>query len=512
VRRQKLVPFLLALAIALWGLRGARTSDIVDTDAARHAMNGALLLDMARDGGFMHPVQYAKAYYSRYPALSMPYHPPLFPLAEALAFLGLGVSVFSGRLLVALAAGASAVLLYGLILRTHASHLLAFLATATFLAINGSQRLARDVMLEYPALALMLVSVHILTRLETGFSTRHAVAFAIAGGAAVWTKQNVLFAGAIPFAYAVIARKWRLFRERPVWTGAMLFGAISAGALLLQKLSPLAANAEWPGGSLARIALDHALKYPRIVREEFGAAAIAAIAVSIGAFVLAKRRSPNDLYIAWAVCCAGLVLALPPLDARYLFFAYPALILTGYAGLFAAGRMLLPERFAWGLPVLAGVAWFAVAAHPSSVFLHGPSDAARAVLASSPRRILYCGRANGSFIFAVRSLAGERRLEVIRGDKLDPAVFDRAAFQTFASEYGIEQIVLERSEASGYPWDGLYRTPLPTMIPAREIPLASSDALMRGALRIFRFTTPSPNPARSVTLRMMNGKELIVRF
>ncbi len=512
VRWQTLVPFLLALAIVLWGLRGARTSDIVDTDAARHAMNGALLLDMARDGGVTHPVQYTKAYYSRYPAISIPYHPPLFPLAEALAFFGLGVSVFPGRLLVALAAGASTVLLYRLVLKTHASHLLALLTTATFLAINGSQRLAEDVMLEYPALALMLVSLHVLTRLETKFTMRDAAAFAIAGAAAVWTKQNVLFAGAIPFAYAVVARKWELFRERAVWAGAALFGTIAAGALLLQKLSPLAANAEWPGGSLARIVLDHALNYPRIVREELGAAAIAAIAVSIGVFVLAKRRSPNDLYIAWAVCAIGLVLVLPPRDVRYLFFAYPALILIGYAGLFAAGRRLLRERFAWAPPVLAGVAWFAAVARPATVFLRGPSDAARSVLASSPRRVLYCGRANGPFIFAVRSLARERRVQVIRGDKLDPAVFGRAAFQTFASEYGIEQIVLERNEAFGFAWDELSRAPLHTMVPVSEIPLTSSEALMRGTLRVFRFTTPSRNPSASVTLRMMNGEDLTVRF
>ncbi len=152
-RWRTLVPYLLALMFAAWGLRGARTCDIVDTDAARHAMNGAFLHDLIRDAEFTRAAEYAKEYYSRLPALSMPYHPPLFPLVESLAFFALGVNVFAARLLVAFAVAATSVLLYNLVLKTHASHLLAFLTTATFLSVNGSQRLASDVMLEFPALA-----------------------------------------------------------------------------------------------------------------------------------------------------------------------------------------------------------------------------------------------------------------------------------------------------------------------------------------------------------------------
>jgi 4-amino-4-deoxy-L-arabinose transferase-like glycosyltransferase len=126
------LPWLLALFFALWGLRGIETGNIVDTDAARHAMNGAFLHDLVRDGEFASPMQYAKAYYGRYPALSLPYHPPLFPLVESVFFFGFGVNLVTARILVALFVALAAVLLYHLILRTHGSHLLAFVSTATF--------------------------------------------------------------------------------------------------------------------------------------------------------------------------------------------------------------------------------------------------------------------------------------------------------------------------------------------------------------------------------------------
>jgi 4-amino-4-deoxy-L-arabinose transferase-like glycosyltransferase len=160
------LPWLLALFFALWGLRGIETGNIVDTDAARHAMNGAFLHDMVREGELTSPVQYAKAYYGRYPALSLPYHPPLFPLVESVFFFGFGVNLVTARILVALFVAMAAVLLYHLILRTHQSHLLAFLATATFFWINGSQRVAADVMLEFPSLALAIAALLFLRELE----------------------------------------------------------------------------------------------------------------------------------------------------------------------------------------------------------------------------------------------------------------------------------------------------------------------------------------------------------
>ena len=83
-------PYAIALVFALWSLRGLESGTPVDTDAARHAMNGVFLRDVVLHGHPMHLVAFAKAYYSRYPSLSIPYHPPLFPLAEALFFFGFG--------------------------------------------------------------------------------------------------------------------------------------------------------------------------------------------------------------------------------------------------------------------------------------------------------------------------------------------------------------------------------------------------------------------------------------
>src|ERR1700722_3369416 len=79
-------PYLLALLFFGSALYHVGQTEVVDTDAARHAMNGAFIYDLIRTGHLFHPIAYAKVYYSHLPSLSVPFHPPLFPAIEALFF------------------------------------------------------------------------------------------------------------------------------------------------------------------------------------------------------------------------------------------------------------------------------------------------------------------------------------------------------------------------------------------------------------------------------------------
>src|SRR5258706_10530435 len=90
-------PHLLALFFFASALYRVNHTDVVDTDAARHAMNGAFLYDLVRTGHILHPIDYAKVYYSRLPSLSMPFHPPVFPAVEAIFFAAFGVNLLTAR-------------------------------------------------------------------------------------------------------------------------------------------------------------------------------------------------------------------------------------------------------------------------------------------------------------------------------------------------------------------------------------------------------------------------------
>ena len=197
-------PYLLAVLFALLSLRGLESRNIVDTDAARHAMNGAFVHDLLLSGRIAHPIAYGKEYYGRLPALSMPYHPPLFPAIEALFYFVFGVNLLAARLAVALAVAVCTVLLYRLFAATHHSDVLALCATVTVLSLWNSQLVATDVMLEFPAMAFALAALYCLRDAGREYPLDRALLFATLGAAAVWTKQfAVLFPRHRPLAPAV---------------------------------------------------------------------------------------------------------------------------------------------------------------------------------------------------------------------------------------------------------------------------------------------------------------------
>src|ERR1700687_5528380 len=118
----------LALLFCWWGFRGAPGSKPLYQDVSRHMMNGALLYDMVRTGNVAHPVEFTQSWYARFPAISLPYHPPLFALFESLFYAGFGVHYWVARLAIAATVAVSVFLLAYLVVATHRSYWLAFAA------------------------------------------------------------------------------------------------------------------------------------------------------------------------------------------------------------------------------------------------------------------------------------------------------------------------------------------------------------------------------------------------
>src|SRR6478752_6610089 len=91
----------LADKLALLVLFGASTGmmltapfagDFWWSDAPRHALNGAFIMDFIRDFPVRHPAAWAMDYYIRYPSLTILFYPPLFYVFEAVFYALFGVS------------------------------------------------------------------------------------------------------------------------------------------------------------------------------------------------------------------------------------------------------------------------------------------------------------------------------------------------------------------------------------------------------------------------------------
>ena len=499
------VPIALALLFALLGLRGAGNGVPMFPDAARHALNGALLHDMVRDGEYARPVEYVYRYYSRLPAISLPYHPPLFPAMEAVAFALFGVSHEMARIVVALTVFLSALLFCQLVLESHGSRTVAVVAAGVFLSIPHAQWLGQDVMLEFPSLMFVFAALLCLRRTaERPSSWFLWLLFVVLSGAAIWTKQHAAFLVAIPVGWLILRGRWRELGRFPPWAASGALAGIGFGLLMVSGLIQAGSNKTWTTKPIRETLPHHIGLYSGVLLHQLGWIATGLVAVAALAYVVRKltRRQAepaNDFYVAWLGAAIGLVLVLKPSEPRYLIYGYPPLIVLGFTFV----HDLLAPRVSTLVRSATLVAVALLVAVPNlsrpAYFVQGYNEAVRAVKSSGPRRVLYCGPWNGSFIFAMRVADPAGDTGVIREDKVRAMAKQPEQMERFLHLYGVESVVMEDSALDGG-CDAIRALSSSSLVLQAQIAIVSSDRQRHGWLLVYRFADPSPVPARVLML------------
>ena len=495
------LPYLLALFFAAWSLRGVGNGGVTGTDAARHAMNGAFIYDLVRTGHILHPVEYAKEYYGRLPALSMPFHPPGFPAVEAVFFAVFGVNLLAARLAVSLFVAISAILLYRLVQASLNNDLLAACVVVSTLSAWSAQYVATDVMLEFPSLAFTLAALYCLCGVEHELTVSRALLYGILAAAAIWTKQLAVFLAAVPMVWTVFRRRWGALFRLPVWIASGITSVAVLGLILLSarfnhagtnRISNSVPNFFWNlswNVHYYRVWLTNNLLGPPVVFAAF----------SLGAYFYALRSGRRGkhslvLYFAWIAAIPPVLMVVNVADWRYLNYLFPALFVLGYGVLWQGGISLLGKERSWMLPAGMAAMWFAAGLLYQPEFLHGPAQAAALVQSETPNRILYAGEGDGNFIFSIRSLESKLQTTVIPADKLPPAVFTPAALENFCRFYAIDWVVFE-DVASAHSWSELRNRQAPSMRLEHTLPLSSSLPRWRyGRVKIYRFLGPRDEP------------------
>jgi hypothetical protein len=502
----RLIPYFLALVVVLTSLRDLSSWNSLNiVDAPRHMLNGAFVYDLVRSGNLTSPFEYGKHFYSRFPAVSVPYHPPLFPVIESLSY-GIfgGVSLLAARVPVALATGICALLLYRLVMYTHQAASLAAAATITFMTVPLSQTLATDVMLEFPSLAFTLGALYCLRDMEDGYPPSQAFPFALLAGAAVWTKQHSVFLGTVPFIVICFQGKWRLLRGATLWISSILFALLVLAFMMISvpvkhvgvtnQFAPakhfwtnMWFNVEWYNEALAWT---------------LGPIIKTLLLISVGAFLVIPRlrRLPeNRLYLAWILALAPLLFTAAKRDIRYLILGLPPLIVLGYDALRLACLRILPAHVTSaviGLVAVCVTLYHTSGSRGVRLTDTAHNEVARYLKERGSRRMIYCGTRVAKLAVAVRVLNPESRTVMIRGDKLDRAVFTPEGFEKFAWRFGVDTVVLEPVEEAKQ-WSGLVSCPTSSMACARLIPNTGDNI---NTIMIFEFTNPSSHPESSLQI------------
>lgn len=430
---QRLItPPVLAVAIILCGVAATflvahKNGDFWYSDAPRHAMDGAFILDI-----FKHLIhapletakRYAEDYYLQYPALTILFYPPLFPVIEAFFFGFFGVSHWVAQLTVSgftLAAAIGAFLLA----RRWLSLWQSVAIVLFFLGSHEVALWARQIMLDIPAYAFLLLSVYAYFRFQDSNKTRHLLASAILLCCGLYTKQTIVFILA-PIIYSVSRHRGPAFwLERRTWyivgLAFLLMIPLAVQTAMFGHFNALQAitGAGSSGGS--RFSLENWTYYLAALPSQLGwPIVILAACYIVMAVLRLKRLLPAaDLrFLALWLLAGYLFFSLISLkDPR---FSLPA---TFPLYIFAALALnaMFPRRFATASLLIISAAEFGYTMIYDPVpYMKGYKEAANYIASQAPRNsvILFSGYRDGSFIFNLRTHEERRDLSVLRSDKL----------------------------------------------------------------------------------------------
>lgn len=460
--QRALVGLVLLVAVAALLATSPTDYDFYNTDAPRHALNGAFVLDAARDFPWRDPMGYAIDYYLRLPSLSIGFYPPLFYVVEAAVFAVLGVSHFAAQATVALFA-----LLLGVTAYRLARLLFTPLAAlGTALMLLGAPEIAswsRQVMLDVPAYAVMLLAVLGFVRHLQSGRGRDLWLAVLAFTAALYIKFTVCFMLA-PLAAGLIARYgWRALLGRRI--------LLALGAFALLSLPALALTLKFGMVNLTNIAGEEtgsAITSPE--RWDFYVRALPAqlswpvVVLAVPGSVLLWRR---------AAACQGrwlAVLLAVWLGSGYLFFSlirvhelrhdlmalFP-MVLAACATIDAVLRARLAP-LAGPATLMLGLGMLAAAAATPVPRVAGYAAVADAVVAAAPADavVLISAYHDSNVVFALRARSARRDIHILRANKwllhyavtrkwgVTEAGWDRARLERELHDHGVALAVSQR--------------------------------------------------------------------
>ncbi|SEP36098.1 glycosyltransferase family 39 protein [Nitrosovibrio sp. Nv6] len=418
------------------------------TDESRHAMNGVFFLDLWQDMPWRAPYEYALQYFAQYPALALNWYPPFFPVVESVFFAVFGINEFGGRLavLVFTLIGATAWYVWA---RPIWGREAAILSCLLYLSAPGTLHWTRSVMLEAPAVAMIIVSVWTFDRYLSRPSLSRAGIVGLTLGCMLLLKQTTVFILPALLIYAL-------------WTGY--------GRMLWRKEAVLAYVIV---GSVAALLMVHALKFGSVPTssfvDKFGSNSsvlfsasrwgsfwpallsacelplLAAIFIGFVFRLFNKGTKQDVLIFLWIVTSyIFTTIVIGPANVhRYTIYVLPPLALLACMPLSQAAManrnirgiafVLLATLAAWNV--------YSGSIRPHS-YVSGYEQAAEFVTGQeNTGLIMFAGKHDGNFIFHLRALDPEKKKAVLRADKILVSMAVHKSFGTVSYVNSVEDVI-----------------------------------------------------------------------
>ena len=437
-------------------------------DADRILMDGVFLHDFLRDLPLDHIYDYTVTYFAQYPALSIGYRPPFFPLIEALFNLMFGVNMWSSRLALLVFALVGLTAWFLLVrriydLRTAVFTCLLFI-TLPFVAKWGWYTMA-----ELPLVSMAMLTGYLFYRYAESEEIRYLYFAAIAFVLTVWTKQTAFYLVLWMLLFLLVQGKLlHHLKQKHVWVASLL---------VIVALIPLAVITLWlgdqnlvqslgSGGTKSpwQMRVDRFMELPGdLISYQLTTPALVLSVLGISSAVL--KRDKRALYFGLLILATLVFFAyVVHKTERYTIFWLPAFALFAALPFVYFGRTRL-QGFALGVLFVLVIGY-----QVNEVYQRPPNqakgyrEAAAFVLENSRSPVVFVDAYNnGYFSYFMRALDDKRSMYVLRADKLltSSSIASKNRLQVHAEnrddiksvldQYGVDLIVVESEDLSGIP-------------------------------------------------------------
>jgi len=415
---------LVAFAIVTF-MTAERDEDLWWADGASFALNGEFLRDYLTSGLGRDPMAFALEWFNRYPALTISLYPPIFPLAEAIVFAIVGFSAAAAKATVTIFTAAAAYGMYRVV-RTAAGIIPATGAGIMLLATPEVLRWSREIVMDVPAMAFLLLSAAAFLRYQAEKATKQLFMAVLLLLAAVYTKQTAIFV-APAFLLALLADEgWSAASHKTTWT-AIAFWAISLTPLAIFTMTYATENLHIAFGTgtgqrgYERLSVQALMAYGRVMPDIVGIIALIGSSgflalVAVKGWLDRAERRLGVLMISWFVADYLLISVTADFETRYaILLTVPPVVLS-----ILLITRVLSASLAGGMALVTSVCMFAVTISALPVMrVEGYGDIAQYILEHTEQddMVLFHGMASKNFTFSVRTRSPTPKIFILRAEK-----------------------------------------------------------------------------------------------
>lgn len=457
VDKSTLLIFLLILITLIITTKNITRGDFRFSDACSHGMNGVYLHDLIKLMPLTHIYDFTLRFYGKYPAISIPYHPPFFHLVEAFFFFLFGISAVTARVAVVFFSLLAIIVWYKLI-KSMYNEEIAFFSGILLITTPTIVFWTRNAMLEMPALAMIILSSYFLHTSIDLNKKGHLYYCALCLGLSMWTKQTTVFLLPLFFSYIMIKKKYaKLYNKE---------GILSCFILLIFSVSLMLLTFKFAKYNIVQVVSDtkyygytkssasNFLFYIKALPSILTIPLLVLSCLSIAAILLKKSQKKRSFFLLWIFWAYAIITYTSVKGVRYAYFWIPPFCL--FASLIYTESKLKFKGINLSVVLLLCLCifQFVVSYRLKIPFIDGYEKAAEFVTDTlKGDTVLVGGYFYGNFIFNLRKHDPDGNLIVLRSDKVLPNPFiskddyKKEDIYKLLEDYGTKYIVVESKDS-----------------------------------------------------------------